>query len=57
MAILRVVVEVEALGALALEQGELDVVGEEEELVWIGHAVSGARILRGSDSVGFEFSD
>lgn len=40
MAVLRVIVEVEALGALALEEGELDVVGEEEELVWVGHAVS-----------------
>lgn len=37
MTVLRVGVEVERLGALALEEGELDMVGEEVELVQAGH--------------------
>lgn len=37
MAILGVVWEVEVLCALALEEGELDVVGEKEEGVGVGH--------------------
>lgn len=37
MAILRVLGEVESFGTLSLEQGEFDVVGEQEESVGIGH--------------------
>lgn len=37
MAILRVSGEVERLGALALEDGEFDVVGKEEQSVRIRH--------------------
>jgi hypothetical protein len=43
VAILGVAVELEALRALALEQRELDVVGQEKQLVRIGH---GGRLRR-----------
>lgn len=47
MAVLRVVavaIEVEGLGTLALQQRQLDMVGEEEQLVWIRH---GGRMIYG----------
>ncbi len=44
MAILGVSCQVQYLGALPLEKREFDVVGEEEEGVWIRHGVVGLRV-------------
>ena len=50
MPVVRIVgLEIKRLGALALEQRQLDVVGEEEELVWVGH---GGRKGKSQDSRG-----
>lgn len=37
VAILSIAIEVEALGTLSLKQRELDVVGEEEQVIGVGH--------------------
>lgn len=53
-AIVTAVVEVQGLGALALQQRQLDVVGEQEELVRIRHGGGRdevvCRIIRGGDA-------
>lgn len=53
MAILAVVFEAEAFGSLSLEKREFNVVGKEEELVWVGHCAGWAVGVGGCDVYAF----